>query len=77
MLDQRAVAFGDPPVLAVVPGHPFVAKCEGAGAARVGRIVALDRPRDRPPQLVVSPIGKMRLQKFGDRQIGFHLARAW
>ena len=72
MLDQRAIALGDPPVQTVVPGHPFVAQGEGAGTARVGRVVALDRPRDRPPQLIVLPFGKMRFEEFGNRQIGFH-----
>jgi len=74
MPDERAIAFPDPPVLAIVPSRPLVAEREGAEAGRVGRVVALDRSCDRPPHLVVSPIGKMRLQKFGDRQIGFHLA---
>ena len=76
ILDQRAVAFRDAPVRTVIPGHPFVAEREGAGAARVSRVVALDHSGDRPPHLVVSPIGKMPLQKFGDRQIGVHLAQS-
>jgi hypothetical protein len=69
------VALRDPPVLTVIAGHPFVAQRQGAGAPRVGRIVALHCPRDGPPQLVVLPTGKMRLQEFGDRQIGLHLAQ--
>src|SRR5437870_2109790 len=69
ILDDLAVALRDPPVLTVIPGHPFVAQRQGAGAPRVGRIIALHCPRDGPPQLVVLPIGKMRLQEFGDRQI--------
>ena len=72
MLDERAVTLRDPPVLTFVAGHPFVAQCEGAGTARVGRVVALDRSCDGSPQLIELPIGKMRLQEFGDRQIGFH-----
>ena len=46
ILDERAVSLRDPPVLTIVSGHPFLAEREGAGAARIGRIIALDRPRD-------------------------------
>src|ERR1700730_10918212 len=35
ILDERAMAFRDPPVLTLVPGHPLVANCEGGGTARV------------------------------------------
>jgi hypothetical protein len=66
ILDQRAIALRDPPLLTESPAHPLVAECECAGTARVGRVVALDHPRDRPPQLAVSAIGKMRLQEFGN-----------
>src|SRR6266404_3790212 len=46
MLDERAVALGDPPLLTLSPGQPFIADCEGAGAAWIGRVVTLDRPCD-------------------------------
>ena len=49
--------------------------CEGAGAARVGRVVAFDHACDCPPQPIVLPTGKMRLQEFGDRHIGCHRAQ--
>ena len=38
---------------------------------RVGGVVASDRPRDRPPQLIVSRAGKERLQELGDVQVRF------
>ena len=46
ILDERAVALRDPPVLPFVAGHPFVAERKGAGTARVGRVIPLDRARD-------------------------------
>ena len=70
--DERAIAFLDPPMLALFAAQPFVAERDGAEAARVGRVVAFDRPRDHPPQPIVLPIAKMHLQEFGNRQIGFH-----
>src|SRR4029077_3884552 len=75
VIDERAIASPDPPVLTLVPGHPLVAECEGAGAARVGCVVTLDRPRDCLPQPIVLPVCKMRLQEVGNRQIGFHGAQ--
>jgi hypothetical protein len=72
ILDERAVTLRDSPLLTFSPSHPFVANCKNAGTTRVGRIVAFDHPRDCPPQLIVLPTGKMRLQEFGDGQIGFH-----
>ena len=75
ILDQRAIASRNPPVLTLVPGRPLIAQREGAGAARVGRVIALDGPRDRPPQPIVLPVGKMPLQEIGNRQIGFHRAQ--
>src|SRR5260370_587865 len=68
---EVGIAVRDPPLLTPSPGQPFVADCEGAGVARIGRIVALDHPRGCPPQLTVSRTGKVHLQEFGDRQIGF------
>ena len=68
--DQRTVTPGYPPVFPVVPRHPLVAECQGAEAPRVGCVVTLDGPSDRAPQFGVSRIGKMRLQKFGNGQIG-------
>ena len=50
--------------------HPFVAERERAGARRIGRVVALDHPRDGTPQLFVVTSGKMPVQEFGDWQIG-------
>ena len=68
-LDERTIAFQDPPLLMESLAHPFVAEGEGAGAARVGRVVTLDHPRDCPPQLTVLPTGKMRLQEFGKQLV--------
>jgi hypothetical protein len=67
MPDEWAIALYDPPLLTEFAAHPFVAETEGAGEGRVGRVVALGHPGDCPPQLTVSPIGKMRLQELGDR----------
>ena len=75
ILDKRAMALRDPPVLTLVAGHPLVAECERAGTARVGCVVAFDGPRDRLPQPIVLPAGKMRLQEIGDRQIDSHRAQ--
>jgi hypothetical protein len=47
--------------------HPFVAQGEGADAVRVGRVITLDHSFDCLAQLTVLPIGKMRLQEFGNR----------
>ena len=66
------MAFRDPAVLTVVSGHPFVAKRESAGTRRIGRVIALDRPGNCPPQGAVFRASKMRLQKFCDRQIRFY-----
>ncbi len=73
--NQRTVTPGYPPVFPVVPRHPLVAECQGAKAPRVGCVVTLDGPSDRAPQFGVSRIGKMRLQKFGNGQIGLYLGQ--
>ena len=36
----------------LITGHPFIANCDGADTARIGGVVALDHPRDSPPQLI-------------------------
>src|SRR6266481_6944568 len=41
--------------LAIALGHPFVAQREGAGAPRVGRVVALDRPCESEPSASSPP----------------------
>jgi hypothetical protein len=65
--DERAISPRDPPLPTESVAHPFVAQCEGAGAVRVGGVITLDHPLDCLAQLTVLPIGKMRLQEFGDR----------
>src|SRR5437868_408027 len=72
IFDQRAVAFPDPPVLAIVASHPLVAQRKRAEAARVGCIVTLDGSRDRAAHFLVFPVSEMRLQKVGDGQVGCH-----
>jgi hypothetical protein len=66
-LDERAISPRNPPLPTESVAHPLVAQCEGAGVVRVGRVITLDHSLDCPPQLTVLPIGKMRLQKFGNR----------
>src|SRR6266540_2354667 len=66
-LDERAISPRDPPLPTESVAHPFVAQCKGAGAVRVGCVITLDHPLDCLAQLTVLPIGKMRLQEFGDR----------
>jgi hypothetical protein len=62
-LDERAISPCDSPL----PTESVAAQGEGAGAVRVGRVITLDHSLDCLAQLTVLPIGKMRLQEFGDR----------
>src|SRR5262249_48131105 len=57
----------NPPLPTESVAHPLVAQCEGAGAVPVGRGITLHHSLDCPAQFIVLPIGKMRLQEFGDR----------
>src|SRR5262249_32077760 len=66
-LDERAISPRNPPLPTESVAHPLVAQCEGAGAVRVGRVITLHHSLDCPAQFIVLPIGKMRLQEFGDR----------
>src|SRR5262249_3797638 len=66
-LDECTISPCDPPLPTESVAHPFVAQGEGAGAARVGRVITLDHSLDCLAQVTVLPVGKMRLQEFGDR----------
>jgi hypothetical protein len=47
--DESTAATGDARLRTPSAIHPFVAKRQGAGPLRVGRVVALDHPLDGMP----------------------------
>jgi hypothetical protein len=57
--DEGTVATGDASLRTPSAIHPFVAKRQGAGPLRIGRVVALDHPLDGPPEPVVFGAGEI------------------
>src|SRR6202023_194199 len=67
--EEGTIATGDASLFAPSAIHPLVAKRQGAGPLRVGRVVALDHPLDGMPEPTVLGTGEMPSQEFGDGHI--------
>src|SRR5690349_12779594 len=67
--DEGTITLGNATLLSQSTAHPSVAQREGAGAARISRVEALDHSDDGPPQLVISRLGEMLREELGNRQI--------